>query len=119
MSLFNTFSLVVTRYNSIATSFGRHDPSSDVTSTVNIKGSVQPLDGNTMETLPENKRELETYRLYTKTQLFTTREVGGSKLKADQVEIFGKTFEVIRVEPWQNSLISHYKAIVSRIDGNP
>ena len=113
------FDLTVNRNTSLSIVKGQHDPTNDVWDSFQIKASVQPLDGKTLATLPENQRTLETYRVYTSTELKTIREKEVPKLKADRITIFGRLFEVIRVDNWQNGLINHYKAIVSGIDAQP
>lgn len=75
--------------------------------------SVQPVSGNEKVSLPEGVREREMYRLYTDYALKTADET--AKTTADRVTLFGKLFEVISVEIWQNKVIPHYKAIVSLI----
>lgn len=113
------FSLVVTRYTSISIVNGRHVPTSDTTTSFNITASVQPLDGKTVATLPENIRENESYRIYTSTELFPTREDATPQLKADRVTLFNKLFEVIKVEKWQNSILPHFNCVVVKIDDKP
>ena len=36
--------------------------------------------------------------------------------KPDRVVIFGKSYDIIKVDAWQNNVIPHYKAIASLID---
>lgn len=115
MSLFNTFSLEVTRYDSVSIVKGRHVPGSDATSTINISASVQPLSGSEISTLPENRRETSSYKIYTETELKTAS--GSENLKPDRLTLYGKLFEIIQVKGWQNGLIPHYECIASEING--
>lgn len=117
MSLFNTFSLVVTRYDSVSIVKGRHVPENDITSTINITASAQPLTGKEMETLPENRRNTSAYKIFTRTELKTTDDATG--LKPDRMTLFNKLCEIIQVQPWQNGLINHYECIASEIDDKP
>lgn len=117
MSLFNTFALEVTRYDSVSSVKGRHVPDNDVTSTINITCSAQPLTGKEMETLPENRRNTSSYRVFTETELQTTNDATG--LKPDRLTLFGKLCEIIEVQPWQNGLINHYSCVASEIDDKP
>lgn len=100
----------------------RFDPDTNVkgrlvpggSSPLNFTASVQPLSGDENLTLPESLRESQNYWLYTDTKLQTTDEK--NKTKADQVTLFSKTFQIIRVEAWQNGVIPHYKALASLIN---
>lgn len=76
----------------------------------NILASVQPLRGKEMEMLPEARRESQAYKLYTDTQLLTINTT--AKTNSDRVQIEGNWFEVLIAEPWQNTIIDHYKVIV-------
>lgn len=71
-----------------------------------INASVQPVKGKEMESLPEGRRNTQTIKLYTNTQLQTVNDEN-----PDIVEIFGSSFEITTVEPWQSDVISHYKCM--------
>jgi len=114
MSLFNTLDIEVTRYLSVSIVKGRHVPSGDVTETLNDKGTIQPITAKEMQTLPENRREGGTYKVYTSIALKTTDTAG--VLKADRLLINSKVYEVVQVQDWQNNIINHYKSFVSLID---
>jgi hypothetical protein len=77
-----------------------------------IKASKQPTSGSDMKLLPENRREEEIFKLYTDTELFGAEK--GSGGNADIVEISGKDYEVIKVFPWDNGVINHYKVFVAK-----
>jgi len=117
MSLFNTHSLEVTRYDSVSIVKGRHVPGSDSTTSINITASVQPLTGNEISTLPENRRSTSSYKIFTETELKITNSATG--LKPDRVTLFGNLCEIIRVQAWQNGLIPHYECIASEINDKP
>lgn len=112
VSSFRKYALTGTRYSAGSNAKGIITPGS--TSPISFTSSVQPLNGKEMETLPEGRRQAETYRLYTDFALNTVDEK--NKVKADRVVIFTKTFEIIKVDVWQNQVIPHYKAIASLID---
>jgi len=76
-----------------------------------IQASVQPLAGRELDLLPEGRKELESYKIYTTIELKTADQ--SEQTQADELTLFGKSFEVIKVENWQNAVIPHYKAIVS------
>jgi hypothetical protein len=82
-----------------------------VTSTFDIRASVQPLKPKEMETLPEGRRNSQAYRIYTDIELHTTRHQN-----PDRVELFGEEFEILSVAVWQNGIISHYKAIAVKLE---
>ena len=85
-------------------------------STFTIIASVQPLTQNEMQSLPEARRESVGYTLYTDTNLRTARQAETPAIQADIVTIDSEEYEVYKVEKWQNAVISHYKAIVLRIE---
>ena len=75
-------------------------------------GSIQPLIGKDMLSLPEGRRNRETYLIYTSTQLMSV-DVDGQE-NPDIIVINGNDFEIINVESWQNGIYNHYKAIASK-----
>ena len=77
-----------------------------------IYASVQPATGSEMKLLPENRREEESYKIFTDTKLFSAEK--GSVKNADIVILQGIPFEVVKVLPWQNSVIPHYKIFISK-----
>lgn len=97
---------------------GGHDAEGDYiqssTTPLQIRGSVQPTPANELRSLPEGRRNKESYTVFTKTQLFTVRESGN--IKADRLTLFGRPFEVVSVANWQNKVIPHYEAIAQLID---
>ncbi len=74
-----------------------------------VSASVHPASGNDLQSLPESRRQSSGYKLFTNTKLQTAKS--GIR-NADQVELYGDRYEVVRVEPWQNNVISHYKVLV-------
>jgi len=84
------------------------------TSVINFEASLQPLAGDELETLPEGLREKGAYRLYTDFALRAENQQ--AETIGDKVTLFGKEYLVVFVEPWQNNVIPHYKAIVSEAD---
>lgn len=81
-------------------------------SNFDIKASVQPASGEDMESLPENRRTLATYRLYTDIHLLENLE---GVRNPDVVTLFGEDYEVTKVFPWRNGIIDHYKILATRI----
>jgi hypothetical protein len=77
-----------------------------------ITASVQPMTGSEMLLLPENRRELETKKIYTSTELYGIEK--GNGVNADIVIIDGDEFEVVRIYPYKNNVINHYKIFVAK-----
>lgn len=77
-----------------------------------IYASVQPASGEDLERLPEGARNRSAFALFTDTQL----QAGdiAARREPDRVVIFDAEHEVLHVEPWQNSVISHFKVIAVR-----
>jgi hypothetical protein len=86
---------------------------------VAIMASVQPATAKDMKNLPEGRRTGAAYALYTDTEPLTTidgdNDAGLDPRKADQITLFTDVFEVMSVSPWQNDVISHYRAVVAKI----
>ena len=79
-----------------------------------ITASVQPATGKDMQNLPEGRRNGAVFAVYTSTEI-KTAEQGPSPTKADQLVIGGVRYEALHVEPWQNNVIPHYRALFARI----
>ena len=75
-------------------------------------GSKQSLSGDDMLSLPEGRRNRETYLIYTSTELIAGDV--DNKINPDIVVFDGVDFEIINVEPWQNGIYNHYKAVASK-----
>jgi hypothetical protein len=72
--------------------------------------SIQPLTGKETQLLPEGRRSNESYRIYGSVELRTSEP---GQETCDQLEYRGKRFDVIAKMNWQNSVIKHYKYLVS------
>ncbi len=79
--------------------------------TFTIKASVQPADRVQMEAQPQLRDYKQAFTLFSNSELLTSE---ASKSESDVVSIYGKEFEVVTVEPWQNGIRSHYKILVGR-----
>lgn len=80
---------------------------------VNITASIQPLTARQMLLLPEGRRNTTAYNLFTSSRLFTAEPA--TNTNADKVILPDGTYEVFSCESWQNGIINHYKAVVTRI----
>lgn len=77
-----------------------------------IKASVQGVDAETLQTLPEGYRTREAHILYTSAELKTSQL---NVRKPDVVEIDGDKFQVIKVtkkDNIKNYPTNHYEVIV-------
>ena len=80
---------------------------SETTSTSTISASVQPLTGQEINTLPENRRAATWLKLYSSDDIpgLTGNNPATITINSLEYEIYAKL-------PWQNGLISHYKYLV-------
>jgi hypothetical protein len=83
-----------------------------------ITASIQPATGKDMLNVPEGKRQSAIYAVYTSTAIQTARHATASAAgtQPDQMEIFGHRCEAVHVEPWQNNVINHYRALFARMN---
>lgn len=102
---------VVTRRGPGTWTDGIHvpDPSPEFVSMV---ASVQPVTGREFSALPEGRRADEVRVVYTATPLRVTDEDGA----ADVIAIDGETWEVYKIETWFAWGVTHYRAMVSRME---
>ena len=82
--------------------------------TIAITASIQRATGKDMEDVPEGRRQGGVYAVYTDTAIQTSVH-GAAPTKADQLVIDGVRHEAVHVEPWQNNVINHYRALFARI----
>ena len=78
-----------------------------------IFASFQPLSGIERNALPESVRDREVYEIYTQADVRAGDRDAG--LEADEVTRGGIRYMVVSVDDWDNGLIRHCKAVVSRI----
>ena len=80
-----------------------------------IRASVQDLDDDTLEALPEGYRTKQMFSLITNSILKLSIV---NKNTADQVNINGYWYQVVRLKSWSNTWIenNYYEAIVLKMD---
>lgn len=80
---------------------------------INIKASVQPATPKELLALEENRRNRQTFILYTKTKLDTVEAQNPYRIR-----LFKSTddYEVVGVEPWQNGILPHFRITVQKIE---
>lgn len=82
--------------------------------TFQIIASIQPIDGDMLEMLPEGERSKEMRTLYTTTKLQTVNE--NKTINADIVSIDDGDWEVQKVEKWNPNMLDHFKCLVVRMN---
>jgi len=92
------------------------------TSTLTIRGSLQPISGRERQSLPEGYRSPGRFKLYTRAVL--QGAVGGDAgHNADLITYRGSVFEVASIEDWTEhraSTAHHQYLLLARAeDGNP
>lgn len=112
MSSFRTYTIYGIRYGTGV--FDKGTISAGTENSFQFIASVQSLNGRELLTLPEGQRQVETYKVFTDYELKTVDEK--NKTKADRITLFGKKFDIIKVEIWQNKVVPHYKAIASLVN---
>ena len=80
---------------------------------IQFSASVQPLRGKELEALPEGRRQAAAFKLYTDFKLLTVNNQGQKNPDVIVNPIDGLKYEVLQVFPWQNGVLSHYKAIIA------
>lgn len=77
--------------------------------TTTIQGSLQPLNGDELQSLPEGERQRKSRKVYTTTALYAGSVDAGRR--ADQVVDGSDTWDVRSVSAWY-AVLGHYKAIL-------
>jgi hypothetical protein len=81
--------------------------------TFTIEASVQPAPADVRNNVPEGFDKTSAYMLYSNTALQIAE---AEAQKSDRVTLFGQTFVVVGVQPWQNDIIEHYAITVALKD---
>lgn len=82
---------------------------------LDVVGTIQPLSGKEMDSLPEGRRERASYVLITTTPMRGV-EPGTNP---DEVLAFGAWCEVYKCEPWQSGILPHYRCILQKLNDPP
>jgi hypothetical protein len=83
--------------------------------TFTIKASVHPISIEEMHLFPEGFRDRMAYVLYTNTELKTSKP---NNKNPDVVVLNDDKYQVIRVEKWDNTPLSHYRLTVVKVDSD-
>lgn len=87
----------------------------DAHTDIKIIASVQPIDGRTLERLPEAQRTREVRKIYASKVLFNRVEALGRK--ADIIVMDGECWEVSTVELW-GPMLDHSKCLIMKMSTN-
>ena len=85
-------------------------------STVTIKASIHPADGEELLNLPEGMRTRAGIVVHTKTQLITVNDE--TQRDPDRIVYQGEDWEVMRIEQYTTKTLPHYEALALRIERN-
>ena len=77
----------------------------------NVKTTVQMINGNELQPLPEGRRSFETFVCYIRDRLNTVLDPNDEQ--PDELLIYGEWCEIVHRGSWQN-LRKHYRYIVQR-----
>ena len=80
---------------------------------ISVVASVQPLADRDVISLPAGKRAEDSVKIYCESPIYAVDEK--LQREADRLQWMGNTYECVAVEPWQNGIISHYKAMFSKV----
>jgi len=81
-------------------------------SEITIHASVQPMNANDLQSLPENRRAEGGFKLFSDERFQTVSE---GERNPDIVEIEGEDYEIASCDPWKNGLIEHHKSLAVRV----
>ena len=76
----------------------------------NVRCSKQPMSPAAMLALPEGRRELRSFVLFTSRKLNDVNSQNPTR-----VTIEGEEYEVFSCNPWENKIINHFEVIVQRM----
>lgn len=80
----------------------------------NVRCSVQPMSPAALLALPEGRRELRSYTIFTSKKLNDVNDQNPTR-----VTIESEDYEVFSCNGWQNQIINHYEIIVQKIQAIP
>ena len=86
---------------------------------INATASVQPTKGKDVMLVPEGRRDQETYKMYTSTEINAVTTQNPDQVTILSDKFTGIVFEVIQVLEWQNNanfnITNHFKYIAMRL----
>jgi hypothetical protein len=90
---------------------------------INATASMQPTKGIEVEMVPEGRRDHQTYKMYTSTEIYGITTQNPDQITVLKAPFTGLVFEVIEIMDWQNNtnfnITNHYKYIMLRLNPLP
>lgn len=78
--------------------------------------TVQPYQADELLLQPDGMAIRDAYVIYTDTATSSGEE--GNTIKADEVNLYGGWYKVVKASPWQVGVINHWELIVVRKQEN-
>jgi hypothetical protein len=79
-----------------------------------FKGTWQPASGQTLQLLPEGKRNRETYKAFAPLSLTFSAADDAKGVSGDRIIYQGTEYEVSTVAKWDNGLLPHWELLCTR-----
>lgn len=90
---------------------------------INATASMQPTKGIEVDLIPEGRRDSQTYKMYTSTEIFGITTQNPDQITVLKAPFTGIVYEVIQIFDWQNNanfnITNHYKYIMMRLQPLP
>lgn len=90
---------------------------------INATASMQPTKGIQVELIPEGRRDQQTYKMYTSTEIYGITTQNPDQITVLKAPFTGLVFEVLEIYDWQNNpnfnIVNHYKYIMMRLQPLP
>lgn len=91
------------------------DNTVDYTPFIIEASSIQPLNGRTLQALPEGYRVKAQYQFWCKTPILGLEQ--GTTQLSDQIEIDGQWYSIYNLKDWKRtSFLAHYHCVAIRED---
>ena len=85
--------------------------------------SMQPTTGQEVKLVPEGRRDSETYKMFTSTQIYGVTTQNPDQITVLKAPFTGIIFEVIQIFDWQNNpnwnIVNHYSYIMMKLQPLP
>lgn len=90
---------------------------------INATASMQPTKGIEVDLIPDGRRDSQTYKMYTSTEILGITTQNPDQITVLKAPFTGIVFEVIQIFDWQNNpnfnIINHYKYLMMRLQPLP
>ena len=112
MSLFRTVSLLKVSTREGQYVKGKWVPGTSVETAFN--GTWQPASGKVLETLPEEKRNKDTYICYAPIDMEFTSADPETQVAGDCIKWENKLYEITTASKWNNAVLPHWELVCVR-----